>query len=66
MFVLFGVKHVILSVNYLEFAMKTWSSANNTVFNFVSFDIFIPVVYFSLQCLMISFIDILNNIVTYS
>jgi hypothetical protein len=55
MFVLFGVKHVILSVNY-EFAMTTWSSANKTVFNFVSFDIFIPVVYFSFNCLMISFI----------
>jgi hypothetical protein len=29
-----------------EFAMTTWLRANNMVFNFVSFDIYIPVVYF--------------------
>jgi hypothetical protein len=39
--------------------MTTWSSANNMVFNFVSFDICIPVVYFSSHCLMISFIYIM-------
>jgi hypothetical protein len=42
--------------------MTTWSSANNMVFNFVSFDIFIPVLYFSFHCLIISFIYILNNV----
>jgi hypothetical protein len=32
-----------------EFGTITWLSANNMVFNFVSFDILIPVVYFSFQ-----------------
>jgi hypothetical protein len=44
MFVLFGVKHVILCKLSSEFAMTTWSSANNMVFSFVSFVIFISVV----------------------
>jgi hypothetical protein len=35
------------------------SSINNMVFNFVSFDAFIPVVYFSFQCLS-PFIQLYN------
>jgi hypothetical protein len=40
--------------------MTAWSSANNMVFNFVSIDIFIHVVYFSFQSLMISFYIYIN------
>jgi hypothetical protein len=44
--------------------MITWSSANNKVFNSVSFDILILVVYFSFQCLMISLIFFHSHVPT--